>query len=216
MDPAMYERQRLEMVEGQIRARGISDEEILSAMERVPRHQFVPLEVRHKAYSDGPLAIGCKQTISQPYMVALMTSMLKLGPEDRVLEVGTGSAYQTAILAELAGTVVSIERHAPLVKRARDLMYRMDYSNVAVLLGDGTLGCQDCAPFDAILVTAGSPHVPPTLSDQLAVGGRMVCPIGTREAQEIVCVKRSPSGVHAERGIGCVFVPLIGKEGWNA
>lgn len=210
-----YREKRLGMVASQIQGRGVSDECVLRVMRDVPRHRFVPAKLQDRAYEDYPLAIGCGQTISQPYMVALMTELLELTPEDRVLEIGTGSAYQTAILASLAGVVVSIERQAKLVQQARRLLYELDYGNVTVILGDGTLGCPECMPFDAIVVTAGSPEVPHSLQDQLGPGGRLVCPVGSREAQKIVKVLRTPLGLHKEKGIGCVFVPLIGAEGWG-
>ncbi len=210
-----YQKTRSSMVASQIQGRGVSDECVLRVMREMPRHRFVPSKLQDKAYDDCPLAIGCGQTISQPYMVALMTELLELTPEDRVLEIGTGSAYQTAILASLAGAVVTIERQPKLVQRARRLLYELEYGNVTVLLGDGTLGCRDSMPFDAILVTAGSPKVPHSLQDQLAPGGRLVCPVGSRESQKIIKVRRTPRGLHKEKGIGCVFVPLIGAEGWG-
>lgn len=210
-----FEGQRLRMVAKQIKARGISNTDVLRVMREVPRHDFVPAELRAKAYEDKPLAIGCGQTISQPYMVALMTELLELKPGDRVLEVGTGSAYQTAILASLAAEVISIERQDSLLDAARRRLEALEYTGVTILPGDGTLGSTDYAPYDAILVTAGSPEVPRSLREQLAPGGRLVCPVGTREAQKIVRLLRTPEGIQEEGGTACMFVPLIGAEGWS-
>lgn len=202
------------MVSGQIVARGVKEPRLLEVMRRVPRHRFVLPEYRHQAYVDHPVQIGCGQTISQPYMVALMTELLELTPEDRVLEIGTGSAYQTAILAELAKEVVTIERHEPLADRARERLEELGYDNVVVLAGDGTLGCPEHAPFNAILVTAAAPRIPSSLRDQMAVGGRLVCPMGGREVQTLTKVVHTPQGFEESEDIRCVFVPLIGKEGW--
>lgn len=207
--------QRRDMVQRQLRARGIRDARVLAAMANVPRHLFMPETVQAAAYQDRAVTIGQGQTISQPYMVALMTELLELRPGDRVLEIGTGSGYQTAVLAEIADTVVSIERHAPLADRARKVLEELGYRNVRVLVGDGTQGCPEAAPYDAILVTAGGPHVPEPLKQQLALGGRLVCPVGPREAQELVRIVRSVRGLEKERSIRCSFVPLIGEEGWS-
>jgi len=206
---------RARMVERQLRGRNIHDERVLDAMARIPRHRFLPADLSGWAYADRAVSIGERQTISQPYMVALMTELLQLRPADRVLEIGTGSGYQTAVLAELSAEVFTIERHAVLAERARALLHELGYERVTVIVGDGTQGHNAGAPFDAILVTAGGPHVPPTLEAQLAVGGRLVCPIGSREVQELVRVVRTPSGLQRERGIQCSFVPLIGEEGWE-
>ncbi len=202
------------MVDRQLRARGIRDARVLAAMERIPRHVFLPEAVRSAAYDDRAVMIGAGQTISQPYMVALMTELLELRPGDNVLEIGTGSGYQTAVLAEIAGTVVSIERHAKLAERAREVLESLGYANAQVFVGDGTQGSWPGAPFDAILVAAAGPRVPITLEAQLAMGGRMVCPVGPREVQELVRVVRTPRGLETERSIRCSFVPLIGEEGW--
>ncbi len=204
------------MVERQLRARGIRDERVLEAMGRVPRHAFMPAPLRYLAYHDRAVSIGKKQTISQPYMVALMTELLRLRPDDRVLEIGTGSGYQTAILAELAAEVVTIERHAVLAERARAAVASLGYTHVTVIVGDGTQGHAERAPYDAILVTAGAPKAPPSLEAQLAIGGRLVCPVGPREVQELVRIVRMPHGLEREAGIQCSFVPLIGEEGWDA
>lgn len=209
-------RARLHMVGQQLRARGIRDERVLAAMEKIPRHLFMPQASRSLAYADRALSIGEQQTISQPYMVALMTELLRLRPEDRVLEIGTGSGYQTAILAELAAEVVTIERHAVLAERARGVLVPLGYSKVTLIIGDGTQGHAERAPYDAILVTAGGPQVPPPLEAQLAMGGRLVCPVGPREVQELVRIVRGSQGFERETGIQCSFVPLIGEEGWDA
>jgi protein-L-isoaspartate(D-aspartate) O-methyltransferase len=206
---------RRRMVERQLRSRGICDERVLSAMDEVPRHLFMPESRRDVAYADRAVSIGEGQTISQPYMVALMTEMLRLLPEDRVLEIGTGSGYQTAILAKLAREVISIERHAALAERALAVLRSLGYANVTLVVGDGTQGHAGRAPYDAILVTAGGPQVPPSLEAQLAVGGRLVCPVGPREVQELVRIVRTPHGFERETGIQCSFVPLIGEEGWE-
>ncbi len=206
---------RASMVERQLRARGIRDERVLAAMTRIPRHRFLPDTHRKWAYADRAVSIGERQTISQPYMVALMTELLQLRPTDRVLEIGTGSGYQTALLTQLAAEVVTIERHAVLADRARALLQQLGYARVTVLAGDGTQGCPERAPYDAILVTAGGPQVPPTLEAQLAIGGRLVCPVGPREVQELIREVRTPEGIQRETGIQCSFVPLIGEEGWE-
>lgn len=212
LDPA---KARKRMVKTQLRARDIRDERVLAAMERVPRHAFMPPDVRHLAYEDRAVSIGQGQTISQPYMVALMTELLDLQPGDRVLEIGTGSGYQTAVLAELAANVISIERHAPLAERAKQVLGELGYSNVTIVVGDGTQGYEQNAPYDAIIVTAGGPRIPPSLGGQLAVGGRLVCPVGTQEVQELLRVVRTSEGLTQERSIKCCFVPLIGEEGWT-
>lgn len=215
MDENEIAQAQANMVERQLRGRGIRDERVLTAMGRIPRHLFLPEPLREWAYADRAVAIGEKQTISQPYMVALMTELLLLRPADRVLEIGTGSGYQTAVLAELAADVVTIERHAVLAARAQSLLHQLGYANVSVIVGDGTQGHIERAPYDAILVTAAGPQIPPTLEAQLAIGGRLVCPVGPREVQELVRVTRTPDGMHRERGIQCSFVPLIGEEGWD-
>ncbi len=206
--------ERRRMVEGQIRRRGVKDERVLRAMEKVPRHLFVPEHLRAYAYEDCPLSIGRGQTISQPYMVALMTEMLGPGPGDRVLEVGTGSGYQTAVLAELAREVYTIERIPELAERAAERLRRLGYRNVFVEVGDGSMGLPDKAPFDGILVTAGAPDVPSPLVDQLAVGGRLVIPVGSEYHQTLVALTRHEEGLERTVGTGCVFVPLIGARAW--
>lgn len=210
-----YERLRLEMVEGQLRSRGIRDERVLHVMQRVPRHLFVSEDYRAEAYEDKPVPIPCDQTISQPYMVAVMTELLELSSGSSVLEVGTGSGYQAAVLGCLAKTVVTIERHEPLAVFARKHLRALSLENVDVRVGDGTLGAPDEAPFDGIIVTAGGPEVPRALMKQLAIGGRMVCPVGNRRDQELIVVTRNAEGFEQTTNTRCRFVPLIGEEGWE-
>ncbi len=208
---------RVDMVQNQLRARGIKDERLLRVMEIVPRHQFVPDALQDCAYEDHPIHIGCEQTISQPYMVAAMTELLELQPEDRVLEIGTGSGYQTAILAELASEVISIERHEALAEQARNMLEKCNYNNIQIKVGDGTLGYPEGAPYDAIIITAGAPSIPQVLKEQLAIGGRLVCPVGNRELQHLVTLKRLEDGSMMEQlGMKCIFVPLLGVAGWQS
>ena len=210
-----YYTTRQQMVSGQLERRGISDERVLDAMRSVPRHKFVPQANRNFAYDDRPLPIGEDQTISQPYIVALMTEMLCLRKGDRVLEVGTGSGYQAAILAELADQVFSIERNGVLGERAAGLLEDLGYNNVQVHIGDGTCGLPEAAPFDAICVAAAGPQIPDSLKDQLSVGGRLVCPTGSRVSQTLTrLTKIRGNKIKQETGIACAFVPLIGEEGW--
>jgi protein-L-isoaspartate(D-aspartate) O-methyltransferase len=197
------------MVDSQLRARGVSDLRVLEAMSRVPREQFVAVEYRAQAYEDHPLPIGESQTISQPYIVALMLESLKLSPSDKVLEVGTGSGYATALLAGLTGQVFSIERHAVLADRAREVVRELGYGNVKIVTGDGSFGLKDSAPFDAILVSAAAPEVPAALVTQLAEGGRMIIPIGSGDSQQLQLI-RMVSGKAAVSPRELVrFVPLI-------
>lgn len=202
------------MVETQIAGRGVRNEAVLAAMVEVPRHLFVPERLRGEAYADRPLGIGEGQTISQPYMVAIMTETLAVRPTDRVLEIGTGSGYQTAVLARLAARVISVERHAPLADRARETLGRLGVTNVEILVGDGTEGAPDHAPFDRILVTAGAPAVPDALRSQLANGGRLVIPVGPSGFQHLTIVDRDDEQFVTREGEACVFVPLIGRHGW--
>jgi protein-L-isoaspartate(D-aspartate) O-methyltransferase len=203
------------MVEEQLRARGIADERVLRAMQTVPRDLFVPPAQRSCAYDDAPLPIGSAQTISQPYMVALMTELLALGGSSRVLEIGTGSGYQTAILAELVAEVWTVERIPSLARHAEAVLLERGYSNVHLISGDGTLGFADAAPYDAILVTAAAPQVPPTLRGQLSTGGRMVIPVTEGHSQELLLIERTDQDSYrATVALRCVFVPLIGKEGY--
>jgi protein-L-isoaspartate(D-aspartate) O-methyltransferase len=212
-----YARHRDEMVERQIAARKVTDAKVLVAMRKVPRHEFVPEAQRDAAYSDGPLPIGNGQTISQPYIVAYMTEALKLTGGEHVLEVGTGSGYAAAVLAEIAGDVVTIERIAGLAASARAALQRLGYGNVEVVIGDGTLGWPAAAPYDAIVVTAGGPSVPPSLRAQLKPGGRLVMPVGDISyAQALVRVTRGDDGKDHQEELSLVsFVPLIGAEGWQ-
>ncbi len=217
-DEVEYSRLRHRMVEDQLRRRGIVDERVLVAMEKIPRHLFVPEAGRLAAYDDGPLPIAMGQTISQPYMVALMTELLRLTADSQVLEIGTGSGYQTAVLAELAGSVISIERLPELAAQAEDLVRRLGYANVRFITGDGTLGFPESAPFQAILVTAGAPRMPQELRAQLAIGGRMVIPVTAGDSEDLLLVERlpaGPSGSFRESSVlRCTFVPLIGEQGY--
>ncbi len=203
------------MVQSQIRARGVTDRRVLDVLAQIPRDRFVPRDLRHEAYGDHALLIGEGQTISQPYMVGVMTEALGLQGSERVLEVGTGSGYQCAVLAALAAEVFSVERIAPLAETAGAVLEELGFGNVSVLTGDGSTGWAGEAPFDAILVTAGAPAVPPSLLDQLSPhGGRLVAPIGDRELQRIVRVVRHGSEFLNETMLACRFVPLLGQEGW--
>ena len=214
-DEKMYAPERAEMVERQLIARGISDERVLSAMKKVPRHLFVPEDLRSCAYEDRALPIGEEQTISQPYMVAIMTELLELKGGEKVLEIGTGSGYQAAILSELAGEVFTIERVAGLASRAENILAVLNYKNINIVIGDGTKGLPDKAPFDAIVVTAGCPEIPPPLIDQLSLNGRIVIPVGDRYLQTLTVGIKTPEGIETLKSIGCVFVPLIGEHGWQ-
>jgi len=207
--------QRAQMVQGQIRARGVSDPRVLHALEHVPRHMFVPDDLAPYAYGDHALALGHEQTISQPYMVAVMTEALNLRGPERVLEVGTGSGYQCAVLAALAHTVHSVERIEALATAAGDVLARLDVQNVSIHTGDGSLGWPEASPFQAILVTAGAPAAPPSLLGQLdPEGGRLVAPVGDQKLQRLVRVTRTGSEYATETLLACRFVPLIGGEGW--
>jgi len=210
-----YRDPRLLMVEEQLRARGIRDERVLEAMARVPRHEFVSPEHRGEAYEDHPIPIGEGQTISQPFVVAAMLEALTLRPEDVALEVGTGSGYETAVLAELVRRVYSIERIAVLAERARAVLERLGYRNVTVVHGDGSQGLPDAAPFDAIVVAAAAPHLPQPLLDQLRDGGRLVIPVGGGFAQELQLVRKIGGAVTTLHLDGVRFVPLIGREGFQ-
>ena len=206
---------RAEMVEHQLRRRGIRDERVLAAFLKVPRHKFVRPQDLWVAYEDYPLPIGYGQTISQPYIVALMTELLALKGDECVLEVGTGSGYQAAILAELAREVITIERIPELARRAQRVLTDLGYRNVTVLVGDGSLGAPDFAPFDAIIVTAAAPHPPKALLEQLKDGGRLVIPIGDRTLQELIRFVRKGDEWQEEKHGPCLLVPLIGKNGWG-
>jgi protein-L-isoaspartate(D-aspartate) O-methyltransferase len=213
-----FQKQRMKMVDAQIRARGIKDQRVLLAMEKIPRHLFIDEGLIDQAYNDSPLPIDRQQTISQPYMVALMSEAMGLTGDERVLEIGTGSGYQTAILAELAERVFSVERIAALAARARKILDALNYFNVAIRVGDGTYGWREEAPYAAIMVTAGAPRVPRTLIDQLAIGGRLVIPVGSRYSQALLKLTRlseDPDDLKQEELGGCRFVDLIGEHGWE-
>jgi protein-L-isoaspartate(D-aspartate) O-methyltransferase len=213
-----YAKQRMRMVDTQIRARGVKDVHLLKVMQTVPRHLFVEEAMMDQAYNDNPLPIGENQTISQPYIVALMTEALSLTGKEKVLEIGTGSGYQTAILAQLADRVFSIERIASLAGRARKMLDYLHAFNVAIRVGDGTYGWKEEAPFDAILVTAGAPKVSSILVAQLSLGGRLVIPVGSRLTQTLLKVTRLSDDIHdikKEDLGGCRFVDLIGEHGWE-
>jgi len=211
-----FAREREEMV-NLIRLRGVRDQRVLQAMLRVPRHRFVPLHQRQMAYEDSPLSIGMGQTISQPYIVALMTEALTLTGNEKVLEIGTGSGYQTAILSLLSRWVYTVERIPELSQKAEETLDGLGYQNISFHAGDGTLGWPEHAPYQAIMVTAGSPKVPPSLVEQLDVGGRLIIPVGNHSHQELLrSVKEDGSGrLRRESLGGCIFVRLIGEEGWN-
>ena len=214
-DIQAYAGQRRKMVEEQILGRGIKDFSVMEALSRVPRHLFVNSSLQHRAYGDCPLPIGENQTISQPYIVALMTQVLELKGKERVLEIGTGSGYQTAILAELAAQIFTIERVKPLVKKTKELLEGLKYKNIVFKTFDGTYGWRDQSPFDAILISAATPSIPKSLIEQLADKGRLVAPVGERESQDLVVLNKNGNRV-MERKIGsCKFVPLIGKFAWS-
>jgi protein-L-isoaspartate(D-aspartate) O-methyltransferase len=213
-DDRRWERQRRRLA-ATVGDAGITDLEVLRAVDQTPRHLFLPEAVRHRAYEDAPVPIGFGQTASQPSLQALYLQILKPGPEDRVLEVGTGCGYQTALLAGLAGHVYSVERIRELSARARDALDALRVTNVALLVGDGTIGWSRYAPFDAILVAAGAPDVPSALVDQLAPGGRMLVPVGDRHTQQLTLLTRRADEVTSETLVECTFVPLIGRFGWH-
>jgi protein-L-isoaspartate(D-aspartate) O-methyltransferase len=211
-----YAALRRRMVEEQLCRRGIADERVLRAMHTVPRELFVPFAQRPHAYDDGPLPIGSDQTISQPYIVARMTELLSLQESSRVLEIGTGSGYQTAVLSLLATEVWTLERIPGLARCAEALLLARGHANVHVISGDGTLGFADAAPYDAILVAAAAPYVPATLRMQLAIGGRMVIPVTEGHSQELLSIERTDEHSYRETvALRCVFVPLIGEEGYS-
>ena len=214
-DIQAYAGQRRKMVEEQILGRGIKDLSVMEVLSRVPRHLFVNSSLQHRAYGDCPLPIGENQTISQPYIVALMTQVLDLKGGERVLEIGTGSGYQTAILAELAAHVFTIERVKPLVKKTKELLEGLKYKKIVFKTFDGTYGWRDQSPFDAILISAATPSIPKSLIEQLADKGRLVAPVGERESQDLIVLNKNGNKV-MERKIGsCKFVPLIGKFAWS-
>jgi protein-L-isoaspartate(D-aspartate) O-methyltransferase len=209
-----YVAQRRMLIE-RLQERGINDLEVLRAFDLVARHEFLPDAVRHRAYEDSPIPIGFGQTASQPSLQALYMQILKLSANDKVLEIGTGSGFQTAVLAQLVDRVYSVERIRELGVRARETLERMRISNVAILVGDGTIGWSRYSPYDAILVAAGSPEIPEPLLAQLAMGGRMLIPVGGLEAQRLMLVRRTEEGMHFEEVLDCTFVPLLGRFGWD-
>ena len=209
--PDRFTLERQKMVETQLRARGIGDERVLRAMERVPRHEFVESRYRYQAYEDHPLPINAGQTVSQPYIVALMLEILRLEPTFKVLEIGTGSGYQTAILAEMCAHVYSVERHPQLASEARETLSRLGFTNVTLRVGDGSQGLPEHAPFDAVVVSAAATQIPKPLFDQLSEGGRMIIPVGPHEVQELQLVRKREGKPLITLLDGCRFVPLIGS-----
>jgi len=211
-----FRRLREKMVDTQIQTRGVHDQRVLDAMRKVPRHLFVSEALQDQAYGDFPLPIGEGQTISQPYIVAEMTQALELTKDDRVLEIGTGSGYQTAVLAELAYRVYTIERVRPLFISVRKRLDELKYHNIVAKCSDGTLGWPEEGPFEAIIVTAGAPKVPDAYVEQLTMGGRLVIPVGNRFSQALLKIMRLEDGIHQVDLGGCRFVKLVGSHGWKA
>jgi len=204
------------LLERELRPSGITDERVLNAMRKVRREKFIPASLGDRAYGNYPLPIGENQTISQPYIVALMTQALAIKPSDKVLEIGTGSGYQAAILAELASVVYTVERLETLSSRARTNLYSQGYNNIFLIVGDGTAGLPEYAPYDKIMVTAAAPAVPESLLSQLGKGGKLVVPVGSRFVQDLQLIEKALNGrIYKSSLGGCRFVPLIGKEGWN-
>lgn len=203
------------MVKNQLEPRGVSDPRVLAAMLRVPRHLFVSEALMDQAYNDHPLPIGEQQTISQPYIVAMMTEALQVDEEDRVLEIGTGSGYQAAVLAEIAYRVYTIERNRTLYQNARKVLEQLGYYSIIPRYSDGTIGWREESPFDAIVITAGAPEIPKPLIDQLAMGGRMVIPVGSSLSQKMVKIVKDEQGIHQSELCGCRFVRLVGQYGWR-
>ncbi len=211
-----YSSKRQRMVETQLLTRGIKDPRVIAAMRKVPRHLFLDEALWPEAYEDHPVPIGEKQTISQPYIVAVMTEALKLSGTEKILEIGTGSGYQAAILAELAEQVYSIERLPSIAKRARKILDELKYANIVITIGDGTLGWKEHSPYDGIIVTAASPYPPKALLDQLKVGGRLIIPIGDEFTQDLTLyLRESNEDYNKESYGGCRFVKLIGEQGWR-
>ena len=216
MDPEeKFERARSEMVQTQLFERGIRSPRVLAAMGEVPRHLFVPERVRHLSYSDGPLAIGENQTISQPYVVGLMTELLSLEGEEKILEIGTGSGYQAAVLARLANQVFTVEQYQVLADRAREILRRAGVENVSVFVGDGSAGLPEYAPYDAVVITAAAPEIPRSLLEQLADGGRLVLPVGGKRGQQLQLIRRSGNRFSRKKLVPVAFVPLRGRYGWS-
>lgn len=215
MDFRDYRRDRESMVEEQIIQRGIKDEVLIAALRKVPRHQFVAPALKDKAYDDYPLPIGEGQTISQPFMVAIMIQSLKLNGPEKVLEIGTGSGYQTALLAEMAEKVYTIERLDRLAQTAQERLNSLGYKNIVVMVRDGTCGLPEFSPYDRIIVAAGSPEVPSPLVNQLNDGGILVVPVGDRFVQTLMVIEKREGEIIQKEAGGCVFVPLVGKYGWK-
>jgi protein-L-isoaspartate(D-aspartate) O-methyltransferase len=210
-----YEKLRKLMVEEQLIPRGIKDKAVLDAMLKVPRHVFVPWSLRHAAYDDRPLPIGEGQTISQPYMVTVMTELLEVDSNSKILEIGTGSGYQTAVIAEIAKEVYTVERIEKLSDKAKDILIKLGYKNIHFKVGDGTLGWEEFAPYNGILVTAAAPYIPETLKAQLSDNGKIVIPVGEKFTQKLIVVTKKGNIFLKEDKFFCAFVPLIGKEGWK-
>lgn len=210
-----FETKRQLMVEKQLQSRGVKDSRVLEAMQKIPRHLFVQEELQKSAYDDCALPIGEEQTISQPYMVACMTELLELRGDEKVLEIGTGSGYQSAVLSMLCREVYTVERIRSMALNAENLLQSLGYDNVHVIVSDGTIGLPRHSPFDRILVTAGAPDVPKHYIDQLALGGRLIIPVGSRYSQVLYTIIKTASGTEQTESTACVFVPLIGKEGWS-
>jgi protein-L-isoaspartate(D-aspartate) O-methyltransferase len=206
--------QRADMVEAQLRRRGIQDESVLHAMETVPRHEFVPWQLQREAYQDSPVPIGEGQTISQPYIVGHMLQALRLGPQDRVLEVGTGTGYEAAVMSRIVREVYTIERFTSLAQAAREIFDRLGYTNIHVVIGDGSRGYPEAAPYDAIIVAAAAPRVPDALLNQLSDGGRMVVPVGPSDLQQLLLVSKHDGNIRTKALDPCRFVPLIGEHGY--
>ncbi|MGB3479648.1 MAG: protein-L-isoaspartate(D-aspartate) O-methyltransferase [bacterium] len=215
MKVSEWKHERERMVKEQIVARGIEDTRVIQAMNKVPRHLFIENTYYHQAYNDYPLPIGQNQTISQPYMVASMTELLELKGNERVLEIGTGSGYQTAILALLCSTVYSVERISELTRKARLTLKQLGFSNINLIVRDGTLGWSEFAPYNGIIVTAGAPEIPNALIKQLANNGRMVIPVGNEASQTLNFVEKHKGRIYRKEFFGCAFVPLVGKGGWK-
>lgn len=215
-DSESFEQARASMVERQLVPRSIRSASVLAAMREVPRHRFVEDTLQHEAYDDCPVPIGEGQTISQPYMVAVMTELLALTPESVVLEIGTGSGYQTAVLATIAKQVYTVERVASLAEKARSVLEQLQYQNIEFLVGDGTVGWPEHAPYDGIIVTAGAPRVPEALLEQLADKGKLVIPVGDRFSQVLQVITKQGNRMETTTSCHCVFVKLIGKDGWSS
>jgi protein-L-isoaspartate(D-aspartate) O-methyltransferase len=210
-----FEEEREKMVQTQLIPRGITDKSVLEVMRGVPRHRFVLEDLVESAYCDYPLPIGEGQTISQPYMVALMTQYLELSGDEKILEIGTGSGYQAAILAELAGQIYTVERIEKLSRRAGEVSKALGYTNIQLKVGDGSEGWAEFSPYDGIIVTAGSPDTPGPLSEQLSEGGRLVIPVGGYYSQELVVMEKKNGKLEKRKVCGCIFVPLVGRHGWE-